>query len=95
MPLHDDDVLKIAHLARLNVDAEDLPRYAGELGNILSLVERMNRVDTADVEPMAHPLDQTQRLRADAVTQADERERYQDCAPAVRDGLYLVPRVIE
>jgi aspartyl-tRNA(Asn)/glutamyl-tRNA(Gln) amidotransferase subunit C len=95
MSLHDDDVLKIAHLARLHVADGDVPRHARELGNILALVEQMNQVNTDHVRPMAHPLDQTQRLRADVVTEVDERTRYQACAPSVRDGLYLVPRVIE
>ena len=95
MTLHRDDVLKIAHLARLTVAEDEVPRYTQELGNILSLVERMNSVDTAAIEPMAHPLDERQRLRPDVVTETDQRALYQACAPAVRDGLYLVPKVIE
>jgi aspartyl-tRNA(Asn)/glutamyl-tRNA(Gln) amidotransferase subunit C len=95
MTLHKDEIEKIAHLARLELPEKDVPRFAGELDNILSLVERMNSVDTTSVEPMAHPLDQSQRLRPDKVTEADRRAEYQACAPAVRDGLYLVPRVIE
>ncbi len=95
MSLHHDEVLKIAHLARLEVSASDIPRYAEELGNILALVEQMNRVDTDPVTPLAHPLEQTQRLRADEVTEHDQRDAFQRIAPSVRDGLYLVPRVIE
>ncbi|MDX1390695.1 MAG: Asp-tRNA(Asn)/Glu-tRNA(Gln) amidotransferase subunit GatC, partial [Acidobacteriota bacterium] len=85
----------IAHLARLHVAEEELPGYVGELSRILELVERMDAVPTDGVEPMAHPLDQTQRLRADEVTEDDQRELFQAAAPAVRDGLYLVPKVIE
>ena len=95
MSLHHDEVLKIAHLARLQVAEEDISRYADELGNILALVEQMNRVDTGSVAPLAHPLDQTQRLRNDEVTEGDQRDAFQALAPSVRDGLYLVPRVIE
>jgi len=95
MSLHHDEVLKIAHLARLQVAEDDLSRYADELGNILALVEQMNRVDTGPVAPLAHPLDQTQRLRTDEVTEGDQRDAFQALAPSVRDGLYLVPRVIE
>jgi len=95
MSLQPQDVLAIAHLARLHVAVEDVPRYARELSAILDLVQRMNAADSAGVEPMAHPLDQTQRLRRDEVTEHDQRERFQAIAPQVRDGLYLVPRVLE
>ena len=95
MSLGRDDVVNIAHLARLGIDEADVPRYARELTNILELVERMNRVDTTNTEPMAHPLDATQRLRADAVTEEDQRKRFQAVAPQVEAGLYLVPKVIE
>ncbi len=95
MSLDRDDVVKIAHLARLAIDEADIPRYARELSNILGLVEQMNQVDTSGVEPMAHPLDTSQRLRADVVSETDERELFQANAPQVEAGLYLVPRVIE
>ncbi len=95
MSLDRDDVVKIAHLARLAIDEADIPRYARELSNILALVEQMNRVDTTDVEPMAHPLDTSQRLRPDALTETNQRELFQANAPLVEAGLYLVPKVIE
>lgn len=95
MSLHSDDVQKIAHLARLRLPEEQIPRYSAELSSILDLVERMNAVDTSRVEPMAHPLDQRQRLRADRVSEQNQRELFQRGAPVVHDGLYLVPRVIE
>jgi aspartyl-tRNA(Asn)/glutamyl-tRNA(Gln) amidotransferase subunit C len=95
MSLQPEDILGIAHLARLQIDADDVPKYAHELSVILELVERMNAVATSDVEPMAHPLDEAQRLRADEVTETDQRDRFQKIAPQVRDGLYLVPRVID
>lgn len=95
MSLDRSDVEKIAHLARLAVDDVQLDAVAGDLSSILSLVEQMNRVDTGEVTPMAHPLHMVQRLRDDVVTEGDERESYQRIAPAVEAGLYLVPKVIE
>ena len=90
-----DDVEKIALLARLAVDGDDVPRYARDLTAILELVEQMNAVDTEGVAPMAHPLDAVQRLRPDAVSEPDQRERLMANAPAAEAGLFLVPRVIE
>ncbi len=95
MPIESASVLNIAHLARLHVPEDDVQRYVGELSAILRFIEQMNAVDTGGVEPMAHPLDMTQPLRADVVTEPDRREEYQAIAPAVRDGLYVVPKVIE
>ena len=95
MSLDPETVLKIAHLARLHVPPDDVERHADELSTILAFIEQMNAVDTGGVVPMAHPLDMTQPLRTDAVTEPDRRDEYQANAPAVRDGLYLVPKVIE
>lgn len=95
MSLESDSVVHIAHLARLHLADDDLDRFTGELSNILSFIEQMNAVDTDDVVPMAHPLDMSQPLRADVISEQDRREEYQENAPAVRDGLYLVPKVIE
>ena len=95
MSLDADDIKAIAMLARLNIDEADVPNYATNLSNILDLVEHMNAVDTEGVVPMSHPLDVAQRLRDDIVTETDQRDELQKNAPAVQDGLYLVPRVIE
>jgi aspartyl-tRNA(Asn)/glutamyl-tRNA(Gln) amidotransferase subunit C len=95
MSLGADDINKIAHLARLEISGEDIPKYAGDLSAILDLVEQMNAVDTSGVTPMAHPLDAAQRLRPDEVTEGNLRDRYQSVAPQVEAGLYLVPKVIE
>jgi len=59
------------------------------------MVDRLRAVDTAGVEPMAHPLERPQRLRPDAVTEVDRHELYQRNAPLVERDLYLVPKVIE
>ena len=95
MSLDSDDIKAIARLARLKIDDADVPLYATNLSNILDLVEQMNAVDTEGVVPMSHPLDVVQRLREDVVTESDQRELFQSVAPATRDGLYLVPKVIE
>ncbi|MDH5300778.1 MAG: Asp-tRNA(Asn)/Glu-tRNA(Gln) amidotransferase subunit GatC [Gammaproteobacteria bacterium] len=95
MSLEKADVEKIAHLARLSLDEKDIPAYAENLSNILNLVEQMNSIDTSGVAPMAHPLDAVQRLRSDEVTEIDQRDHFQKFAPAVENGLYLVPKVIE
>ncbi len=95
MSLTPDDVQKIAHLARLAVTEEEKTSVASDLTNILDLVEQMSQVDTTDVLPMSHPLHMTQRLRADEVTQSNQREKFQSIAPAVENGLFLVPKVIE
>jgi len=95
MGIDNSEVKKIAHLARLQVDEQEAQRYADSLSRILGLIEQMNAVDTTGIEPMAHPLDMQLRLREDQPTETDQRDRYQQCAPAVEAGLYLVPRVIE
>ncbi len=89
------EVAKIAHLARLSVGETDGEAHARNLSSILAFVERLSEVDTSGVEPMAHPLDMTQRLRPDVVTETDQRERFQALAPATANWHYLVPRVIE
>ena len=95
MSLTADDVKKIAHLARLGIDARDIDDYTQDLSGILGLMTQMNEVNTDGVTPMAHPMDQVQRLRPDVVTENDRREVFQSCAPQVEAGLYLVPKVIE
>ncbi len=95
MALEAAQVEKIAHLARLGIDADAIPDYARNLSAILAFVEQLNRVDTTGVEPLAHPLEATQRLRPDVVTEPNEREKFLRNAPLTEDGLYLVPRVIE
>lgn len=95
MSLGPDDVKQIAHLARLQIDQQNIDGYASSLSNILDMVEKMNEVDTTDVQPMAHPMDVAQRLRADEVLEENQRDVFQAIAPKTENGLYLVPRVIE
>ena len=95
MSLSREQVLSIAHLARLAVDDAEIDGYATELSSILDVVDQLSAVDVEGVEPLAHPTDMTQRLRADEVTEPDRREALLAAAPQSQDGLFLVPRVIE
>lgn len=95
MALDKSEVAKIAHLARLHINESEAAQVADRITAILALIDQMQTVDTDNVEPLAHPLDVVQRLRADVVTATDQRERLQTLAPASEAGLYLVPRVIE
>lgn len=95
MSLTTDDVKKIAHLARLNMTENELASYATQLSKILDFVEQMNQADTSGIEPLAHSLDLTQRLRPDVITENNQRDSFQKIAPKTEAGLYLVPVVIE
>ena len=99
MALNSQDVQRIAHLARLELSASEQTTLLGQLNGFFGIVEAMGAVDTRGVEPLYTPLSAVQsvtlRLRDDAVTEADERERNQRSAPAVDNGLFLVPKVIE
>jgi aspartyl-tRNA(Asn)/glutamyl-tRNA(Gln) amidotransferase subunit C len=95
MSLTSEEVKKIAYLARLSINDDDIEHYARELSGILDLVEQMNAVNTEDVKPMAHPQDASQRMREDVVTETNQREKYQKVAPVTEAGLFLVPKVIE
>ncbi len=95
MSLEPESISGIAQLARLRLSGDDVQRYSRELSAILTFIEQMDGVDTAGVTPMAHPLGLTQPLRADIVTESDRREEFQANAPAVRDGFYIVPKVID
>jgi len=95
MALDNDTVHNIARLARLQINNSEVEKYASELGNILALVEQMEARDTSGIEPMTHPFDATLRLREDAVTENNQRDKFQSIAPEAQDGLYLVPKVID
>lgn len=95
MALTLDDVKRVAHLARVAVDEAEAQAALSQLNAVFLLIAEMQAVDTRGVEPMAHALDVSQRLRADTVTEADQRDLFQSVAPHVEGGLYLVPKVIE
>jgi aspartyl-tRNA(Asn)/glutamyl-tRNA(Gln) amidotransferase subunit C len=99
MSLTSQDIARIAHLARLELKAEESERMLSQINGFFDIVEQMRAVDTAGVEPLTHPVAAVQdvqlRLRDDAVSEPDQREANQRSAPAVERGLFLVPKVIE
>jgi aspartyl-tRNA(Asn)/glutamyl-tRNA(Gln) amidotransferase subunit C len=90
-----EQITRIADLARLELSPGETAEMQRQLNAILTMVDAMLEVDTQGVQPMSHPQEVTQRLREDRVTEPDQRELFQSIAPAVEDGLYLVPQVIE
>ena len=95
MSLSDDQIRRIARLARIAIGEEESAQVRDRLNRVLGLIDQLQAVDTAGIEPMSHALDVVQPLRLDAVTESDQRARFQSGAPAVEAGLYLVPKVIE
>lgn len=95
MSLDIDQVQRIARLARIEISPEEAEVTQGQLNGIFDMIQSMQAVDTAGIAPMAHAVDVVQRLRPDAVTEADRREAFQAIAPETEAGLYLVPKVIE
>jgi len=94
------DVLRIAQLSQLEIPEDQLQKNLDQSNDIFSLVEKMRSIDTTDVEPLNHPIaiyyeNLSLRLRDDRITETDHHKAYQECAPAVENGLYLVPKVIE
>lgn len=95
MSLTVEEIRRIAHLARIAVTEHEAQDIGHKLTGIFKLIEEMQAVDTAGVEPMAHAQDVVLRLRDDRITESDQRELFQSIAPQVDAGLYLVPKVIE
>jgi aspartyl-tRNA(Asn)/glutamyl-tRNA(Gln) amidotransferase subunit C len=90
-----DDVHRIAHLARIEITAGEAADVRAKLDAIFGLINELNAIDTTGVVPMAHAQDVALPLREDRVTETDQHALFQSVAPAVEDGLYLVPRVVE
>lgn len=95
MSLNTSDVKRIAHLARIEINDSEAEETLEKLSGILDLIEQMQAVDTTGITPMSHSQDVTQRLREDVVTKTNQRDEFQKNAPAIENGLYLVPKVIE
>ena len=95
MSLSDQELKEIAYLARINVKDESLSALKVELEEILKLFEELNEADTSEVDAMSHPLDLSQPVRKDEVTEKNEREELLKNAPSSKSGLFLVPKVIE
>ena len=95
MSLTIEEITKIAYLARLGIDEKNIESYANDLSNMLDLMTQMGKVNTDLINPMAHPMDQIQRLRKDDISEKNQREHFQSIAPQVESGLYLVPKVLD
>jgi aspartyl-tRNA(Asn)/glutamyl-tRNA(Gln) amidotransferase subunit C len=95
MSLTNADVRKVARLARLEMNETEIETARSQLSGIFELIAEMQAVDTKGIAPMSHAQDVSQRLREDVVTETNERDAFQEIAPQVEDGLYLVPQVIE
>jgi aspartyl-tRNA(Asn)/glutamyl-tRNA(Gln) amidotransferase subunit C len=95
MSLSLDDVKRVANLARIEISEDEARQTLTQLSGIFGLIEQMQAVDASAITPMSHAQDVMQRLRADAVTESDQRELFQSAAPQIEAGLYLVPKVIE
>lgn len=86
---------KLAELSKLELPADQLPTLTTRLKSVLALVEKMDRVDTKQVQPLSHAFDVTQPLRPDVVTEKNQRDLFQQNAPQVEAGLYIVPKFME
>ncbi|HTL77663.1 MAG TPA: Asp-tRNA(Asn)/Glu-tRNA(Gln) amidotransferase subunit GatC [Casimicrobiaceae bacterium] len=95
MSFSSDDVTRLAHLARIDLADDEARDVRAKLDAIFGLIDALQAIDTTNVEPMAHAQDVSMPLRDDAVTDENRRDRYQAQAPAVANGLYIVPKVIE
>jgi aspartyl-tRNA(Asn)/glutamyl-tRNA(Gln) amidotransferase subunit C len=95
MALSQDDIRRIAHLARIEITPVEAVAVGRQLDGIFELIGRMRAVDTTGIVPMAHAQDVMLPLREDRITEIDRRDDFQRAAPAVEDGLYLVPRVVD
>ena len=93
--MSDIDIRHLSHLARLRLTESEAESVAEDRARIIAMVDAMQSMDTEGIAPLAHPLESPAPLRPDEVTEVVDRERYQEGAPATRDGLYLVPRVVE
>lgn len=95
MSIKTEEVAKVAHLAKIAINDTELTAYASDLNNILDLVATMEQADTDNIEPLSDPLERSQRLRADIISESNQRDKLLQLAPKTEAGLFLVPQVIE
>ncbi len=95
MSIDKSDIKHLCNLSKLNLDDEEQSVFLSQMQSILDMIEELQEVNTGDIEPMAHPLQMTQRLRDDEVTEFNNREKYQKNTDFAEDGFYKVPKVIE
>ena len=90
-----NEIKKIAHLARLEIKDDEIENHAKNFSNIINIIEKIKEINTENIEPMSHPFDLEQRMRKDEATETNQRDLFQKNAPKKEAGLYLVPQVIE
>lgn len=95
MSISRDTVTKVAHLARISLAEEEIPKITQSISDILALIDKMQAIDTSNIAPLANPHDAIQHLREDEVTAINERDKLLGNAPESQNGLFLVPKVIE
>ena len=95
MSVEKSDIEKLSQLARINISTDVADIVTNRINEVLNMVDELQSIDTTDIEPMAHPQDAVQRLRADKISETDQRALLMNNAPAQEDGLFLVPKVID
>ena len=95
MSINKDEIKYLSLLSRMNIDKNEIKDVEEKLSKIIDFVDQLQTISTDDIEPMAHPLNQSQRLRMDQVTETNDRENIQKNAQQIEKGMYLVPKVID
>ena len=95
MSIDKSDIEHLCNLSKLNLDEDEQSVFLNQMQSILGMIEELQEVDTGDIEPMAHPLQMSQRLRVDEITEFNERDKYQKNTEFAEDGFYKVPKVID
>ena len=95
MSIDKSDIKHLCNLSKLNLDEDEQSLFLKQMQSILGMIEELQEVDTGDIEPMAHPLQMTQRLRVDEITEFNERDKYQKNTEFTEDGFYKVPKEID
>ena len=95
MSVKKSEIAYISSLSKLKMEDAEMDNYTRQISEILEMIQQLEKVDTHDIEPMAHPLNMKQRLRLDLVTEENRRELYQKNAAVLEEGFYKVPKVIE
>ena len=95
MSIDKSDIEHLCNLSKLNLDEDEQSVFLSQMQSILGMIEELQEVDTGDIEPMAHPLQMSQRLRVDEITEFNERDKYQKNTEFAEDGFYKVPKVID
>ena len=95
MSIKKSEIAYISSLSKLKMEDVEMDNYTRQISDILKMIQQLEKVDTDDIEPMAHPLNMKQRLRADVITEENHRDLYQDNAVEFEEGFYKVPKVID